>query len=65
MKRFFKGAVVVAGVTIIILIINIIINIICNKNGIDLNSTVQSMTSTFIGTFSAIAIYNKWIEAEK
>lgn len=65
MKHFFKGAAVVAGVTIVLLVLNIIINIVCSKYGIDLNSTAQSMTSTFIGTFSAISIYNRWIKDEK
>lgn len=65
MKHFLKGAVVVTGVMIVLMIINIIINIVCNKNGIDLNSTVQSMISTFIGVLSATSIYNKWIKDEK
>lgn len=65
MKHFFKGAVVVVGVTIVIMIINIILNIICSKNGIDLNSTVISMTSTFIGALSGMLIYDRWIKDEK
>lgn len=65
MKHLFKGAVVVAGVTLVMMIINIIINIICNQNGIDLNSTVMSMTSTFIGSLSGMLIYDRWIKNEK
>lgn len=65
MKHFFKGAVVVVGVTIIMMIINIIINIICNKNGIDLNATAMSMASTFVGALSGMLIYDKWIKDEK
>lgn len=61
MKHFFKGAVVVVGVTIVMMMISIIIDIICNKNGIDLNSTAMTTLSTFIGVFSAISIYNRWI----
>lgn len=65
MNHFFKGAIVVAGVTIVMMIIHIIINIVCTKNGIDLNSTVMSMTSTFIGALSGMLIYDKWIKNEK
>ena len=65
MKRFFKGAIVVVGVTIVMMIINIIINIICNKNGVDLNSTAMSMTSTFVGVLSGMLIYDKWVKDEK
>lgn len=65
MNHFIKGTAVVIGVTIVLLIINILINIVCNKNGIDLNATAQSMTSTFIGAFSATAIYHRWIKDEK
>lgn len=65
MNHFFKGAVVVVGVTIVMMVINIIINIICNKNGIDLNSTVMSMISTFIGVLAGTWIYDKWIKGEK
>ena len=49
MKHFFKGTVVVVGVTIVMMILNIIINIVCNKNGIDLDPSVMSVMSTFIG----------------
>lgn len=68
MKRFFKGAVVVVGIMIVLIIINIIINIVCNRNGIDLNSTAMSMVSTFIevlGVLSGILIYDRWIKDEK
>lgn len=65
MKHFFKGAVVVVGVTIVMMIINIIINIVCNKNGINLNSTIMSMISTFIGAMSGMLIYDRWIRDEK
>jgi hypothetical protein len=65
MKHFFKGAIVVAGVTIAMMVIHIIINMVCSKNGIDLNSTALSMVSTFIGVFSAISIYDRWIKNEK
>lgn len=65
MKQLLKGAVVVVGVTIVMMIINIIINIICKKNGIELNSTVMSMTSTFIGALSGMLIYERWIKNEK
>lgn len=65
MKHFLKGAVVVAGVTIVIMIINIIVNIVCNRNGIDLNATAMSMMSTFIGVLSGMLIYDKWIKDEK
>lgn len=65
MKHFFKGAVVVVGVTIVMMIVNIIINIICNKNGFDLNSTAMSMVSTFIGALSGTLIYDRWIKGEK
>ncbi len=65
MKHFFKGAVVVVGVTIVIMIINIIINIVCNKNGIELNWTVVDMISTFIGAFSGVLIYDRWIKNGK
>lgn len=65
MKRFFKGAVVVAGVMIVLLVINIFINIICNKNGVELNSTVVNMTLTFIAVLSGISIYDRWIKDEK
>lgn len=64
MKHFLKAAVAVAGVTIVMMIINIIINIVCSKNGIDLNSTAMSMVSTFIGALSGMVIYNKWIKDE-
>ena len=60
MKHFFKGTVVVVGVTILMMILNIIINIVCNKNGIDLDPSVMSVMSTFIGACSGMAIYDKW-----
>lgn len=47
------------------MIISIIINIICNKNGIELNSTAMSMMSTFIGALSGMLLYDKWIKSEK
>ena len=65
MKHFLKGAVVVVGVTVVMMIINIIINIVCNKNGIELNSTVMSMISTFIGALAGVLIYEKWTKDEK
>ncbi|MCI9079606.1 MAG: hypothetical protein HFH68_11930 [Lachnospiraceae bacterium] len=65
MNHFFKGTVVVVGVTIVLMIINIIINTICNKNSIDLNPAAISTVSTFIGVFSSISIYNRWIKDEK
>ena len=37
MKHFTKGAIVVAGVTIVMMILNIILNIVCSKNGVELN----------------------------
>ena len=65
MNHFFKGTVVVVGVTIVIMVINIIINTICSKNGIDLNSTAMTMFSTFIGVLSGTSIYDRWIKNEK
>ena len=65
MKHFFKGTVVVVGVTIVMMILNIIINIVCNKNGIDLDPSVMSVMSTFIGTCSGMAIYDKWSKDER
>lgn len=65
MKHFIKGAVVVVGITIVMMIIHIIINIVCSKNGIDLNSTAMSMVSTFIGAMSGMFIYDRWIKDEK
>lgn len=57
MKHFFKFVAVMAG----IMIVNIIINIVCNKNGVDLNSSVQSIISTFCALF----VYDLWIKNEK
>lgn len=65
MKHFKKGAAVVAGVMIVLLIINIAINITCNKYGIELNSTAMDMALTFIGVFSGISIYDRWIKDDK
>ena len=65
MKHFVKGTIVVAGVMIVLLVVNIIINIVCNKNGIELNSTAMNMVFTFIGVFSGISIYDRWIQNEK
>ncbi len=65
MKHFVKGAVVVVGVTFVMMIMNIIVNIVCNRNGIDLNSTAMSMVSTFIGALSGMMIYDRWIKDEK
>ncbi len=65
MNHFFKGTVVVVGVTIVIMVINIIINIICNKNGIDLNSISMTMFSTFTGMLLSTSIYDRWIKNEK
>ena len=56
MKHFLKGAAVVVGM----LIVNIIINIVCNRCGVDLNSTVQS-TMSVIG---ALLIYRGLIKKE-
>lgn len=44
-----------------VLIINVIVNIICNKNDIELNSTIQALTSSLL----AILIYDRWIKNEK
>ena len=65
MKHFFKGTVVVMGVTIVMMIVNIIINIVCDKNGIDLDPSVMSVISTFIGAYSGMAIYDKWTKDER
>lgn len=65
MKHFTKGAIVVAGVTIVMMILNIILNIVCSKNGVELNSTVVSMTSTFIGVLAGHLIYARWTKDEK
>lgn len=65
MKHFLKGTIVVVGVLIVMWIVDLIIHIICNKNGIDLNSTVMSMASTLIGSIAGISIYDRWIKAEK
>lgn len=65
MKHFFKGAVVVVGVTIVMMVVNIIIDLVCSNHSIELNSTVVSMTLTFIGALSGILIYDRWIRNEK
>ena len=65
MKHFFKGTVVVVGVTIVMMILNIIINIVCNKNGIDLDPSVMSVMSTFIGACSGMAISDTWTKDER
>lgn len=60
MKHFSKGAAVVAGVMIVLMIINMIISTVCSRSGIELNSTVIDMSLTFIGVFSGICIYDRW-----
>lgn len=57
MKHVLKGAAVMAGV----IIVNMIINIICNRNGIDLNSTGMGTMSVLCALF----IYDGWIKKEK
>lgn len=57
MKHLLKGAAVMVGV----IIVNMIINIICNMNGVDLNSTVQSTMSAVC----AMLIYQGLIRNEK
>ena len=64
MKRFLKGAVVVVGVMIVMVIINIIINTVCKNNGIELNSTVMDMAFLGIGILSGL-IYESWTKNEK
>ncbi len=65
MKRFLKGAVVVVGVMIVMVIINIIINTVCKNNGIELNSTVMDMAFLGIGILSGLLIYESWTKNEK
>lgn len=57
MKHVLKGAAVMAG----IIIVNMIISIICNKNGVDLNSTGMSTMSALCALF----IYEGLIKKEK
>lgn len=57
MKHFLTGAAIVAGISII----NMIIHIVCNRNGIDLNSTGMGTISAVCGIF----IYDRLMEKEK
>lgn len=57
MKNLLKAAVVLAAS----MIVNIVINIICNMNGVELNTIVMSMTTTFV----ALMVYHTWIMNEK
>lgn len=57
MKHLLKGVAVMVGV----IVVNMIINIVCNMNGIDLNSTAQSTTSSLC----AVLIYDRLIKNEK
>ncbi len=56
MKHFLKGA----AAFLITMAGNIIINVICNMQGIDLNSTAQTMGTVFV----ALAIYHALIRNE-
>jgi hypothetical protein len=57
MKKFLKGTAVVAGLTVI----NIVVNVICNINGIDLDSTANTVGIALCAVF----IYEKWTKNEK
>ncbi|MDE6851274.1 MAG: hypothetical protein K2J67_02135 [Lachnospiraceae bacterium] len=57
MKHFLKGAAAV----LITMVVNIIVNMICNMRGIDLNTTV----TTVVSTFCAILIYQGLTRNEK
>lgn len=57
MKNFLKGVAVAA----IVLIVNLILNIICNKQGINLDSTVTGTVSAV----SAMLIYHGLMRKEK
>lgn len=57
MNHFFKGVIVIAAV----MIVNMVLHIICNRNGVDLNSTVTGTVSAV----SAMLIYHGWIRNEK
>lgn len=56
MNHFFKGAVVIAAVAIV----NIIVNLACNMNGVDLDST----TTGTISAVCAMLIYHGWTKDE-
>lgn len=57
MKNFLKGVAVAA----IVLIVNLILNIICNKQGINLDSTATGTVSAI----SALLIYRGLTRKEK
>ena len=42
------------------MIINIVINIISNMNGVELNTIVMSLTTTFV----SLTVYHAWIKNE-
>lgn len=57
MKNFLKGVATVA----VVMIVSLIIHIICNKNGINLDSTVTGTVSAM----SALLIYRGLTRKEK
>lgn len=57
MKNLLKGA----AITAIVLIVNLILNMICNKQGINLDSTVTGTVSAV----SAMLIYHGLMRKEK
>lgn len=57
MKNFIKGVATVA----VVMIVSLIIHIICNKNGINLDSTVTGTVSAI----SALLIYRGLTRKEK
>ncbi len=56
MKHLLKAIVVFVAS----MIINIVINIISNMNGVELNTIVMSLTTTFV----SLTVYHAWIKNE-